>query len=83
MYNKNIDLHGFDREYARFKVLEFIEDSYKEGISTVSIIHGNGSGILKKEVQNVLKNNKYVLDYKINMFNPGETLVKLRDSIDK
>ncbi len=80
MYNNSIDLHGYDREYADYKVNEFIEDSYKEGLKYIKIIHGNGTGILKKEVQKILKNNKYVSSYSINMFNAGETLVTLKSS---
>lgn len=44
----------------------------------VIIIHGNGSGILKKMTQDTLKKNKYVLEYKIDNFNTGMTVVTLK-----
>lgn len=72
-----IDLHGFDREYAAYKICEFIEDNYKMKNEKLVIIHGIGSGILKNTTQKVLKNNKLVKSYKIDNFNDGTTLVVL------
>ena len=73
-----IDLHGFDRDYARVKTLEFINDNIKMKNEIICIIHGRGTGILKKMTQTTLKNNKYVLEYKIDNFNDGMTVVTLK-----
>ena len=73
----SIDLHGFDRDYARVKVNEFICDNIKTKNSIICIVHGVGSGILKHEVHKVLKNNKDVLDYKLFYNNVGCTIVKI------
>ncbi len=81
MFTENttkIDLHGFDRDYARIKTNEFINDSYKEGKRYIKVIHGNGEGILKKEVHNLLRKHKLVEKFEINMFNAGETLITLK-----
>ena len=43
----------------------------------VIIIHGNGSGILKKMTQETLRKNKLVKDYKIDNFNDGQTIVTI------
>ena len=77
-YLPQIDLHGLDRDYARILVNEFIEDNYKLHNKTVLIIHGNGTGILRKTVQETLKHNKYVEIYKIDNFNAGETIVQIK-----
>lgn len=77
----SIDLHGLDRLSARIKINEFINDNKKMKNSIVVIIHGIGSGILKKETNDTLKNNKDVIDYKIFYNNDGMTLAKIR--IDK
>lgn len=73
-----LDLHGYDREYARIAINDFIEDNFKIKNTKVIIIHGNGSGIIKKTTQSTLKNNKYVEDYKIDNFNSGMTIVRIR-----
>lgn len=76
MYNV-IDLHGLDKETAIYKVKEFITDNIKLRKYDLIIIHGKGTGILKRSVHEYLKKDKRVLEYKIDNFNDGETIVKL------
>ena len=73
-----IDLHGLDRNTARVKVNEFIKDNIVLKNEIVSIIHGIGSGVLKKEVHNTLNRNKDVIDYKLFYNNNGTTIAKIR-----
>lgn len=73
-----LDLHGVDREYARILINDFIFDNYRAKNDKIIIVHGNGSGIIKKATQETLKKNKYVLQYKIDNFNVGETIVRLK-----
>ena len=73
-----IDLHGFDRDYATIKINEFIRDNKKMGNSIVVIVHGIGSGILKKQTDLVLKKNKDVINYKLFYRNVGSTIVKIK-----
>lgn len=72
-----IDLHGLDRDTARVYVNDFIDENRKLGKNQIVIIHGIGEGILKKEVHDTLKNNKYVVQYKLHTFNTGCTIVTL------
>ena len=72
-----IDLHGYDRDSARMVTNDFIDENYALGNDTIIIIHGIGEGILKNEVHEVLRNNKKVMDYKLDNFNSGCTVVKL------
>ena len=73
-----IDLHGLDRDYAAILVNDFINDNIKLRNRNVIIIHGKGSGILKKHIHELLRKNKLVDKYELNMFNDGETIVKLK-----
>ncbi len=73
-----IDLHGMDREYAIFKVKEFINDCYKLKQENIIIIHGIGKGILRNAINEYLKKDKRVLEYKLDFMNPGCTLVCLK-----
>ena len=74
----SIDLHGFDRDSARVCVEDFIRDNMMLGNNIIVIIHGIGTGILKREVHEVLRVNKNVLEYKTDDFNSGCTIVKLK-----
>lgn len=78
-----LDLHGIDRDYARILINDFIADHHKIKTEQVVIVHGNGTGIIKKVTQETLRKNKYVDDYKINNFNAGMTVVKIKKNIDK
>lgn len=81
MYYENrpsLDLHGLDREITRILVNEFINDHYKMGTEKVIIIHGKGTGILRKTVHEVLKNNNYVEKYYLDFFNDGSTIVTIK-----
>lgn len=73
----SLDLHGIDREYAKILTREFIDDNYKLRNDTIVIIHGIGTGIVKKAVHEELKYNKKIKEYKQDNFNPGCTIVKL------
>ena len=72
-----IDLHGYDRDSARMLVNDFVNDNVMLGNETLVIIHGIGQGIVKKEVYEALRTNKYVKEYKTDNFNAGCTIVKL------
>lgn len=76
-----LDLHGETSDFARIQINDFIRDNYDLSNDTVIIIHGIGTGILRKTTQQVLSKNKYVETYKIDNFNDGQTIVKLRKKI--
>ena len=80
LYNNlpTLDLHGVDRDYARILINEFIDDNYKINNNMVIIVHGIGSGIIRKTTQKTLKDNKKVTEYKIDNFNAGQTIVYIK-----
>ena len=73
----SIDLHGLDRDTARVKVLEFINDNKVLRNDIICIAHGVGSGIVKNEVHTTLRRSKDVLDFKLFYNNTGCTIVKI------
>jgi len=72
------DLHGLDRETARVEVNDFIRDNKKLKNEIVVIIHGIGSGILRKETHETLRKNKNVIEFKTFYNNLGTTIVKIK-----
>lgn len=82
MLNNNLpflDLHGETREVTRILVKQFISDNIKMGNYKICIIHGIGTGILKNEVRDVLKNDERVKNFYIDFFNVGTTIVELQE----
>lgn len=73
-----IDLHGFDKESARVITNDFINEAVYLGYKEIVIIHGIGTGIVKKSVHETLSRNKHVESYKLDNFNNGCTRVILK-----
>ena len=74
----SIDLHGNDRYGTAVLVKEFLHDNYKLGNKLVVIIHGKGTYVLRDTVHKILRNEKLVKDFKVDMFNEGTTIVELK-----
>ena len=73
-----IDLHGYDRDSARVAVNDFVLENLFLKNEKIVIIHGIGTGVVKKEVHEALRVNKNVLEYKTDNFNSGCTVVRLK-----
>lgn len=73
-----IDLHGYDRDYARIVINDFIQDNYQMKNQKILIIHGVGTGILRKTTHETLKKNKLVSSFKLDNFNSGTTIVEIK-----
>lgn len=75
---RKLDLHGYDRETARVAVDDFIKENQKLKNEIFVIIHGIGSGVVKKSTHETLKRNKNVIDFKTFYNNNGSTVVKIK-----
>jgi DNA-nicking Smr family endonuclease len=76
-----LDLHGYDSETARVAINDFIKDNQKMKNDVILVVHGNGSGILRKVTSETLQKNKNVLEYKGVIGNPGCTIVRIKFDI--
>ena len=72
-----LDVHGETRDTIYSVLKEFIHDSIKLKKETILIIHGKGTGILKREVHYYLRKMKEVKTYSLDSWNQGITIVKL------
>lgn len=75
---KTIDLHGFTYDQARIATNDFINECLILKQEKCVIIHGIGEGIVKTSVHDTLKQSHYVVEYGIDCFNPGITVIKLK-----
>ena len=56
---------------------KYLDDAYLARMSSVSIIHGRGTGALKDAVHSHLKRLKYVASYRLGNFGEGDTGVTI------
>lgn len=76
-----VDVRGQYPEEAWANTEKFLDDCYLAGISPVRIVHGKGTGVLKKHIREKLRKHRYVKDFRPGRFGEGEdgvTVVELR-----
>lgn len=71
------DLHGMTVQEALNFIDNTISRAVLDGISRISFIHGIGGGALKKALHHRCAELKVVTSYKLDISNPGVTLVFL------
>lgn len=77
-----IDIRGNTMFEAESKLDQFIEQGFYAGLHELSIIHGKGTGALRKGVHDYLKGNSYIKSFRIGAYGEGEagvTVVFLKE----
>ena len=68
-------------EESIFLVDKFLDNSVLCKLESVRIVHGKGTGILGKGIQNYLKSHPHVKSFRVGTFGEGEmgvTVVELK-----
>ena len=76
-----LDIRGMMTDEAIPVVEQFLDGARMGKLTTVTIIHGKGTGALRKAVQSYLKSSPYVKSFRPGRFGEGEmgvTVVELR-----
>ena len=60
-----LDLHTFNPREVKDLVVEYLAECRKRGILEVRIIHGKGTGALRRTVQSVLAKRSEVSSYRL------------------
>ncbi|WP_055667609.1 endonuclease MutS2 [Desnuesiella massiliensis] len=77
----SIDLRGMDSEEAWYNVDKYLDEAYLGGLKEVSIIHGKGTGVLRKSIADMLKSHPHVKTFRLGAYGEGGngvTVVELR-----
>ena len=73
-----IDLRGMNTDEAIPTMERFLDNARLAKLSTVTIIHGKGTGVLRKAVHQALKKEKRgIKSYRIGLYGEGETGVTI------
>ena len=74
-----IDLRGMNAIEAVMELDNFIDSSLLLGINHIIIIHGKGTGVLRKEIQAHLKKHPSIKSYRLGVFGEGESGVTIAE----
>ncbi len=77
-----LNLHGFTVDEALFALDNFLNDAFLAGLTSVRIVHGKGTGTLRRVVRTEL--HKHSLVHSFRLAGPAEggegaTVVKLAE----
>jgi DNA mismatch repair protein MutS2 len=68
---REIDLRGMYGEEAVDAVDKFLDDAILAGLHRVDIIHGKGTGALRKKITDYLKSHKSIKSFRLGEWNEG------------
>jgi DNA mismatch repair protein MutS2 len=75
-----LDIRGEKPEEVEFEVIKFVDDSYMSGHQRIEILHGKGTGVLKKTVKDILSKHDKVKEFyfaPIEAGGEGVTIIEL------
>ncbi len=77
----SVDLRGMTQEEAIMTLDRFLDLQIRYGVDSFTVIHGKGTGVLRKAVKRYLDNNKRVKSHRLGAYGEGEdgvTIVNLK-----
>jgi len=76
-----IDIRGERPESAEFILIKFLDEAYQANLDKVEILHGKGTGALKKTVRDILKQHENIKSFyfaPIEFGGEGITIAELK-----
>ena len=70
---RELDIRGMETLEAESVVENFISAAVMGKLETVTIIHGKGTGALRKAVHDILRRNKAVKSFRLGVYGEGES----------
>lgn len=74
-----IDLRGMTTDEALADLDQFLDRCMLTGVTTVTIIHGKGTGALRAAVQQRLKKHKHIKNFRLGVYGEGESGVTVAE----
>ena len=66
-----VDLRGMDSEEACYKTDKYLDEAYMANLGEVTIVHGKGTGVLRKAINDMLKRHPHVKSYRLGEYGEG------------
>ena len=78
-FNPEIDLRGNYGDDACFLLDKYIDDAKRAGVKSLRIIHGKGTGALRKAVTDFLRRDARIASVRIGSYGEGDTGVSIAE----
>ena len=72
-----INLLGKTTDEALNELDKYLDDAYMAHVPSVRIVHGKGTGTLRKAVHNYLRRQKHVESFRLGEFGEGDSGVTI------
>lgn len=69
--SSRVDLRGLDAEEACYRADKYLDDAYMANLGEVTIVHGKGTGILRKAINDMLKRHPHVKSHRLGVYGEG------------
>lgn len=76
-----LDIRGMASDEAILELDRYIDNAILSGLETVRIIHGKGTGVLRKAVQQHLRSHRSISSYRLGGFGEGENGVTVAELV--
>lgn len=69
--DSRVDLRGMDAEEACYRVDKYLDEAYMANLGEVTIVHGKGTGVLRKAINEMLKRHPHIKKYRLGEYGEG------------
>ncbi len=76
-----VDLRGLASDEAEYVLSSYLDNAFLAKLNTVTIIHGKGTGVLRKAVHAYLRTHPHIKSWRLGVYGEGEdgvTIAELR-----
>jgi DNA mismatch repair protein MutS2 len=77
--SNEVDLRGMDSVEAICVLDRYLDEAMRSNLSSVRIIHGKGTGTLRSAVQQALRANKFIKNFRLGVYGEGEDGVTIAE----
>ncbi|MGN0520964.1 MAG: endonuclease MutS2 [Candidatus Fimenecus sp.] len=74
-----VDLRGKNAEEALLDLDMFIDGAVRSGLTEITIVHGKGTGVLRKAVQTHLRTHPNIRSFRLGVYGEGEDGVTIAE----
>ncbi len=74
-----VDLRGMTADEAEYVLSSYLDSAFLAKLNSVTIIHGKGTGVLRKTVHAYLKGHPHIKSWRLGVFGEGEDGVTIAE----